>query len=187
MPLGHVLRHAAAGAIHDDRPGATRQHVLDAQGDRVLFADVSARTVDDGQSVGVGVLAEANVGAGLGDGREDAGEVFGGRLGRMRELAVRRFAEDGRLAAQRFQQPPSQGPARPVVGIQHNLEPPAADSRHVHRGQHGVEVADQRIGQRAAGAEAVVGGPRKLAAAIAGEDLLAQVGGNDSPLRRKTT
>ena len=103
----------------------------------------------------------------------------------MRELAVRRFAEDGRSASQRFQQPPAQGPARPVVGIQHHLEPPAADSRHVHGGQNRVEVAGQRIGQRPAGSEAVVGRPGESAAAIAGQDLLAQAGGNDSPFGGK--
>ena len=58
------------------------------QGHRVLLADIAARGVDDGQAVGIGVLAEADVGPGGRDGRADAGKVLGRRFGRVGELAV---------------------------------------------------------------------------------------------------
>ena len=70
-------------------PVPAAQHVIDAQGQCIFLADVATRFVDDGQPVGIWVLAEANVGAGLATSREHAGQVFCGRLGRVFVLPVR--------------------------------------------------------------------------------------------------
>ena len=82
MPLGKVFRHPAAGAVGHDRAFPLPQHVIDAHGQRILLAHVAARLVDHRQAVGVGVLAEADVGRRLGDGLQHAGQVLGRRLGR---------------------------------------------------------------------------------------------------------
>ena len=89
--------------------------MIDAHRQRIFLADVAARLVDHRQPVGVGVLAEADVGAGSRDRRQHAGEVFGGRLGRVGELAVGLFAQHGHAAGQFVQQPAAQDAAGAVV------------------------------------------------------------------------
>ena len=99
MPLGDVLRHAAGGAIDHNRAAPLAEHVLNAHRHGILLAQVAARAVDHGQPVGVRVLAEADVGPGLRHGRQHAGQVFGRWLGRVLELPVGLFPEDGHAAA----------------------------------------------------------------------------------------
>ena len=83
------MRHAAGGAVRYDRPLPLPQDVIDANRQGIFFADVAAGFIDDGQTIGIGILAKANVGP---SGLDLAGhrqQVFRGRLGGMLELAVR--------------------------------------------------------------------------------------------------
>ena len=48
-------------------PFCSRKHMVQAERQRVFLADVAARLVDDRQAIGVGVLAEADVGLGRDD------------------------------------------------------------------------------------------------------------------------
>ena len=72
------------------------QALLDAHGQRIFLAQIAARFVDDGQPIGVRILAEADVAPLARHGRQHAGQVFGRRLGRVLELAVRIAAQQRR-------------------------------------------------------------------------------------------
>ena len=120
-------------------PAPLPQHVVDAHGHRVLLAQVAARGVDHGQPVGVGILAEADVGPGLCHGGEHAGEVLGRRLGRVGELAVGLPAQDRHPAAQGFQQAAAQKATRPVVGVQQRGTAGRGSAR-LDRGQDGHQM-----------------------------------------------
>ena len=87
--------------------------MVDAHGQRILLADVAARLVDHGQPVGVGVLAEADVGAGVGHRVEHAGKVLGGWLGRMGELAIGLLAQHRQPAGKLVEQPAAQNAPAP--------------------------------------------------------------------------
>jgi hypothetical protein len=80
------------------------EHVIQAQGKRVLFTDVAARLVDNCQAVGVWVLAKADVGAKVRDVMSYIGKILGGRFRWMDELPVRYISDDPRFTAKRFKQ-----------------------------------------------------------------------------------
>ena len=69
-----------------------------------FLADVGAVLVDQGQAVGVGVLAEADVGVQLANLRQDGLQILGRGFRRMREHAVGIAAEDRHLAAECFEE-----------------------------------------------------------------------------------
>ena len=57
-------------------PGVLTQHVIDTDGQRVLFADIAAVLIDDCQAVGVGILAESDLGVMLRDARQNTPARF---------------------------------------------------------------------------------------------------------------
>ena len=90
--LGQVLRHAAAGAIGDDRPRAAPQHMIDAQGQRVLLAQVAARwrrSRPAGRRRGPGRSRRRPRPPATAE--QHAGQVLGRRFGQVGELAVGRL------------------------------------------------------------------------------------------------
>ena len=65
--------------------------MVDTEGERVFFADVAAALIDDGQAIGVGILAKADVRTRRRSPVAHAGQILGGGLGRMLEIAHRAF------------------------------------------------------------------------------------------------
>ena len=130
-------------------------------------------------------MAETDVGAGVGHGRQHAGEVFGGRLGRMGELAVGLFAQHGDAAGKFVQQPPAQDAAGAVVAVQQHAEAALANPLGVDRVQHGQQVGRDRVVATQAAAEAILRQPGGRAGAIAFQDFAARPGGNDAAIGRE--
>ena len=159
--------------------------MVDAHRQRVLLAQVAARGIDHGQPVGVGVLAEADVGAGVGHGRQHAGQVFGGRLGGMGELAVGLFAQHRDPAGKLVQQPPAQDAAGAVVAVQKHAEPALANPLGVDGVQHGQQMGGDGVVASLAAAEAILRQPGGRAGAIALQDFAARPGGNHAAVGRK--
>ncbi len=178
VPFGDRLGHAAAGAIRHNRPAPVAEDMVGDDRHGILFAQVPAGRVDHGQAIGVGILAEAHLGPGLGHGGQHVGEVFGGRLGLVVELSVGRLAEDGDLRAECFEQQPTQRPARPVVRIEQNREATVANPLDVDRGKNGFEVGRGGVVTHGGRADPVVTCPGGLARPIMLEHFLSQCRGN---------
>ena len=118
------------------------QDLLQAQRHRVFFADVLALFVDHGQPIGIGILAETDVGSGRHDFPADAGQIFGRGFRRMGEESVGLPAEHRDAAAQCLEQALSQHAAGSVIGIQQHVKAAAANGRGIDDGQQ----ADRRGG-----------------------------------------
>ena len=166
-------------------PRRLPQHVIDAHRQRVFFAQVAARRIDHSQPVGIGVLAETDIGARLGHGRKYARQIFGGRLGRMGELAVGLLAEHRDAARKFVQEPPPQDTAGAAVGIQHHAEPPLANPLGVDRIQNRQEMRGNRIVAPLTASQAILGQPGRRVGAIAMQNLAARRGRNHAAVGRK--
>ena len=70
----------------------------------ILLADISARSVNYRQAVGIWVLAKSDVRARGSHLRTDFGQILCGRFGRVSELSVRLFAQNRDLTAKLLQQ-----------------------------------------------------------------------------------
>ena len=127
---GEVLGHPAGGAVRDNRPLAAAQHVVQTQSERVFLADVPAGLVDHGQPVGIGILAETDVGPGFDHLLPHAREILGSRFRRMEKLAGRFAAQQHHFTAKRLQKPPPQDASRAGIAIEQDAKPPGLDCRH---------------------------------------------------------
>ena len=156
--------------------------VVQAHRQRVFFPQVSARGVDHRQPVGVGVLAEADVGPRVDHRGEHPGEVFRGRLGQMGETAVGTVAQQRHAAPQGFQQPPAENASRAMIGIEQNLELPGADAGGVDRRQDGVQMRRNRIGTVLTRAQPVVPHPGDCPVAVLPQHLVPRFGRDHAAL-----
>ena len=126
-------------------PGLLGQHEPGGQGQGIFLADVVAVLVHDRQSVGVGVLGEADGRLLPADFVGQAGQVFRRRLRLVRELAVGRGVDVDDLAAELAQQRRRRHAAGPVHAVEHHLESPGGDAQHVHVVQHPLDVQGVRL------------------------------------------
>src|SRR5690606_9444132 len=92
----------------------------------------------------IGVLAESYLGARASENVSHFAEVFGGRLGWVCEVSIRRAADEDDIAIQSFQQWPAQHAAGTMVCIQQNAKSASANPLHVN------DAFDQRqmVGNR---------------------------------------
>ena len=132
-----------------------------AERERQLFADVSARFVNDRQAVGVGVLGKTD---GRPGGWDDRGDTPSNCLGGLGRWSYRPSGSPPRIAAgnpapqQRLGHPP----AGSVAGVEHNLESAAADRRHVDDSQDGRQMPAIGISRGANLSQRSPSSPRRI-------------------------
>ncbi len=138
---GDVVDDHRGGEIHDDVAGHDGEGAEDGEGEDIVVVEDDAVFVDDGEAVGVGVLREADFGAGFADefgevaegvgaGLGDAGEDLGGVDGDGVEAAVETVREEAG----------GHDGAGAVDGVEGDAELAAADAVDVDLGEDAVDV-----------------------------------------------
>jgi hypothetical protein len=112
----------------------------DGQRQGQLLADVSASLINQGQTVGIRVQDESDVGSIVNDERANASEIFSNRLRRMEKVAVAIASMADKASLKRLQQPPAQGPAGAAVSIQEHAQSPAPNPGHIHQLQDTIAM-----------------------------------------------
>src|SRR5262249_35004759 len=111
---------------------------------RVILANRLAGLCDDGQSVGVHVLREADVGGAFFYQPAETGDVLRRRFGAARERAVRRGVDSYDFGAQRLDQLRGDDRTRAVARIERDLQLARGLRQRADRTDDRVDVSVER-------------------------------------------
>ena len=146
--------------------------MIDTQRERIFFAQIIPVLIDDGQPIGVRILAETNVGFGCRHTAQNAGKIFGGRFGRVFELTIGLVADQRNLAAQFFEQPASHQATGSMVRIEQHAKSHGANSLDIDRLSHQRPMRAQRVTALLPPAQLLIRDPSGLARAVPVDNLL---------------
>lgn len=137
---GNVVDHSAAGEVGRGETGLFRQDQLGGQGQGIFFANISAVFINDGQTVGIGILRKADGGVLSADFIRQTGEIPGRGFRFVGELSVRRGVDVDELTAQFAQQGGGRNTAGTVHAVEHDLVSFGGNAQYVNVFEYSLDV-----------------------------------------------